>query len=306
MTKLFGRVIDGWQAWSEVYCDAEAFLPLVQAIYRQAGMAVPTRLGQLTPGTNAVFRHAGTVVKVFAPVESGFDSSHDYLVETAMLAYAQQQGIRTSRLLAQGQVEDAYLFRYVILEYVEGAEAGRYVSESSVEEKDRFAGDVRRLCEALHRPCAGLLPPIDLKERARTNKRLDALPGPLREDMRRRVKRLTWTEDVIVHGDMTGENLLVTQDGEPVLIDFADSVSGPAWYELAPLAFELFRADKALVNAYRGQDDLRVFVGQVLDALALHDFGANILLDFAQREDIALQDFRTLDALGTLLMDRWA
>ena len=92
MSTVFEKTIDGWQSWGDVYTDCAAFAPLVRAIYAREGLPVPEEIGGLTPGTNAVFRCGDTVVKIFAPPESGFDSARDFAVEKAMLAYAQAQG----------------------------------------------------------------------------------------------------------------------------------------------------------------------------------------------------------------------
>lgn len=302
MSALFTKSITTWDEWAKVFCDRDAFLPLVQAIYAREGLPVPARLGGLTPGTNAVFRAGDTVVKVFVPPGPWFDSARDYETELAMLRYAQAQGIATSTLLAAGEIADKYLFRYLILAHVDGQEAGEALGAMSATEKRGFAQALRGLTHKLNQPAAGVLQPIDLKARAVHNPRLNMLPDGLRADMIRRTEALGWDRDVIVHGDMTGENLLVTPQGGLVLIDFADSVLGPYWYEYAPIVFELFDCDHDLVRAFAGEGDLRAFVREVVDAVALHDFGANILCDFQRRWGITIP---TLDALETRLLEMW-
>ncbi len=301
---LFDRKIEDWQAWADVFQDASAFAKLAAAIYAREGLAPPV-LKALTPGTNAVFRAGDTVIKLFAPQESGFDSACDFAVETAMLRYAAEAGVATAEALACGEVRDTYLFRYLIMRRVDGMEARFVLPGYTGAEKARFACDMRTMLHKLNRPCPGLLPELDTRARAIHNKRLDALPPLLREDLRTRARAARWNETVIVHGDITGENVLIGADGCPVLIDHADACDAPWFYELPPQVFELFCCDRALVLPFLSGAPLAGFIGALLDGLALHDFGANILRDFAAREGISLADIPTLDALGRLLHNKW-
>ena len=88
---------------------------------------------------------------------------------------------------------------------------------------------------------------------------------------------------VLTHGDLTGENLLVQEDGSLVMIDWADAHLAPAWYELGPLAFELFQGQGELLRLFAGADQ-EAFVERLLDCCCLHDFGADFLWNFWQRE----------------------
>lgn len=305
MSALFTECISGWQDWARVYTSVDAFEPVVRAIYQKEGLVQPERLEGLTPGTNAVFRCGDTVAKVYAPVEAGFDSARDFAVETVMLRFAREVGVPASGLVAAGEIRDAYLFRYLILGYVQGCEAGNALQGCAAEERRAFALRMRGITDRLHVAVPGLLPALDLRKRAVENERLNALPGPLRADMRRRAAGLVWAETVIVHGDLTGENVLVDVSGESVVIDFADSHDAPAYYELPPLVFELFRCDREMVRAYAGGEDMGAFAGWLMDGLALHDFGADIVREYAKREGISLENIPSLDALGERLLAGW-
>ena len=67
--------------------------------------------------------------------------------------------------------------------------------------------------------------------RAMENERFDCLHPRLVSELKARAQSLDLSDSVLVHGDCTGENLLVN-DGQPILIDFADCCLAPAWYEL--------------------------------------------------------------------------
>ena len=291
---LFRETISNWEDWGRVYQSIPAFSPLAEEIYRRENLPF-SPLRHLTPGTNAVFRAGDTVIKIFFPKESGLDPAPDFQNESAVCGYLTEQGISTPRLLAQGRIEDAYTFFYLITEYTEGQEAGEFLSAASPEEKRRFVRELKEILGALNRPAAGVIPPIDLAQRAAENPRLSRVPPTLAEELRRRAQKLDLSQRVLVHGDLTGENLLVTaqKPGKArdlagfrrlIVIDCADACLAPAWYELGPIVFELFRCDPLLLREFaEGERD---FAERVLDSVCLHDFGADLLRTAAEREGI--------------------
>ena len=135
------------------------------------------------------------------------------------------------------------------------------------------------------RSFARLIPPVDLLGRVLENTRLERLPDSLRAEMSARAASLDLTDTVLVLGDLTGENILVDEGGSLVIIDCADACLAPWWYKLAPLVFELFHCREDLLRMFVDTDS-EVFVERVLDAVCIHDFGANMLLDLAEREKV--------------------
>ena len=280
---FFHEKISDWEDWGRVYQSIPAFSPLAEEIYRREHLPF-SPLQHLTPGTNAVFRAGETVVKIFFPKESGLDPLPDFQNEAAVCGYLTKQGISTPRLLAQGKIEDAYTFFYLITEYAAGQEAGDFLSAASPEQKRQFVRELKQILAALNRPAEGVIPPIDLLKRALENPRLSRIPKALAEEMGHRARQLDLSRRVLVHGDLTGENLLVTPREKLIVIDCADACLAPQWYELGPIVFELFRCDSLLLREFAaGEKD---FVEQVLDSVCLHDFGADLLRTAAEREGI--------------------
>ncbi len=294
--RLFQSKLDGWESWGRVFRDPAAFMPLVREIFRREGLPfAPLRV--MTPGTNGVFRSGNLVVKVMAPKESGIDSVHDFNAERAMLEHAGRVGIDAPRLLASGEIADRYRFHYLVMAYVEGRDARDVLPGYTLPEKMELVDWLMTLFGKLHKPAEGLLPPCDLKENARNNPRLKNLPPSLAADLAARAKGLSWPADVVLHGDITGENVRIRPDGSPMLIDFADSLMGPPFYELGSIVFELFACDREMTRrmAERLGMEMKDFIEALLDALALHDFGPDLLRSFAERQGVDLGELKGLD-----------
>ena len=93
------------------------------------------------------------------------------------------------------------------------------------------------------------------------------------------------------------------EDGSLVVIDWADAHLAPAWYELGPLAFELFQGQGELLRLFAGADQ-EAFVERLLDCCCLHDFGADFLWNFWQRE--GAPEFGSLEEVRKLLEKKLA
>lgn len=286
MEQFFHETIENWDDWGRVFQSIPAFSLLVREIYRRESLPWEP-LQNLTPGTNAVFRVGNTVAKVFFPKESGLDPFPDFRNESAVCGWLTEKSIPTPRLLAQGKIRDKYEFYYIITEYSRGAEAGTWLQTAPPDRKIAFAQQLKVILCKLNIPADGLLAPVDLLKRAVENPRLSQLPAALAEDLQNRAKALDLSQRVLVHGDLTGENLLIDEQGAVTVIDCADACLAPAWYELGPIVFELFRCDPVLLKAFAG-DNREAFVERTLDAVSLHDFGADLLREAARRAGIPL------------------
>lgn len=297
---LFNEPIHNWNEWGAIFQSIEAFTPLAKEIFRREGLAF-SELQNLTPGTNAVFRAGDYVVKIFAPRESGMEPQVDYYNESAVCGALTRWGISTPRLIAHGKIQDTHLFYYLIMEYCPGEEAGMWLESASPSQLKDFIRQLKGLLQTLHRPTEELIPPVDLLGRALDNPRLERLPVSLRDEMAERAARLDLTDTVLVHGDLTGENILIGANNQPIIIDCADACLAPWWYELAPLVFELFHCRGDLLRLFADTDP-EGFVEQVMDAVCIHDFGANMLWDTAVRAGIPC--FSHLAEVREFLMSR--
>lgn len=314
---LFTKTIDGWDSWGRVFCDLEAFRPLCREVLRREGLGEQP-LKCATPGTNAVFLAGPYVLKLFVPVQSGVDTLTDYRVEQRMLWHAASLGVRAPRLVASGEIEDKYLFRYLILERVSGLSADQLLALAPNQQETllrALAQDIFRL----HRepPSEELLEALTPPPSAEKNERWQKVPPSLAGELLALSSTAKGLPAVLVHGDLTRDNLLLRpvgtkgEDYEPVWIDFADSHLAPACYELPPLVFELLLGEPGLVRLLcrllKEQDEEytpETFLHRLLLGVSLHEFGGDILREYFTR--IRLQEMAgTLEELTGLLRKRF-
>ena len=305
MPFLFHKEIAGWDSWGKIFCDLEAFAPLAEAIFEKEKLSSASPLMPLTPGTNAVFRAKDYVIKIFAPAESGIETD-DYRVELQAHRSAERNGVRVPSIAAHGEIQDRYLFRYMIMEYIDGREAMELLPTFSKARKIDFAQQICSLLEKLHKPNGTVLPKIDVIGRAVNNPRLLKLPPGLAADMRARALSVHMDGAVLVHGDITKENVLICPDGSIVLIDFADSVFAPPLYELMPIAFDLFGLDRDLTRAFAGDQPVEQWLDSLMDSVAIHDFGASSIVGYAKRNQIPIGSIPCLDALKRHILSRYS
>lgn len=297
---LFTETVENWKDWGRVFQSIPAFTPLAQEICRREGLPW-VGLSPLTPGTNGVFRCGDAVLKIFFPKESGLDPALDFHRELAVSQWAAEWGVSTPAVLGQGMVSDKYGFYYLITQYSPGKEAGPWLETATPAQQRALVESLQEVLARTDRPAPGLIPQGDLKAQARTNKRLEKLTPSLREEVLRRLEGIELGEIVLTHGDLTGENLLVKEDGSLVVIDWADAHLAPAWYELGPIAFELFQGRGELLRLFAGEGR-EAFIECLLDCCCLHDFGADFLWNFWQREGVA--EFRSLREVRELLEEK--
>lgn len=275
MSNLFTSVIDGWASWSQVFQSIPAFTPLIQAIYAREGLAY-TDIEHLTPGTNAVFALGDTVVKIFAPKESTLQTKEDYQTELHGLKRAHDLGIPAPRLLASGQVDDAYCFCYLVFTRVPGQEWGKAVPGLAPAQKASLARELRRLTDRLNTPAAPFNQ-VDVMNRALTGFRWKLYSDVFNSQRRAYLEQRGLGHPVYVHGDLTPDNLLLDASGHLMVIDFADAVLAPAAYEQALVASEVFDFDPDFMAGYFGPADLETLTETCLYGLLLHDYGGDVI-----------------------------
>lgn len=295
---LFHHTLIGRESWSAVFQSKEAFTPLAAEIMAQNYLPF-SPLTNVTPGTNAVFKSGGYILKIYAPEQTGFNGPAEYLAEAGAIEHAAAVGVPAPVVYASGYMDDRYRFYFVVMEHLAGEEIGTLLSDFSKKQKQQLADEMKAILKKFHTQ-----PKKPLPVRAAAPK---IRPGPVGEmfapslirEMDSRANAVLKEPFVPTHSDLTGENLLVLPTGTFRIIDWADSRMAPACNELPPLVFELFGADSFLTQIFFAGSDYAV--KDLIDGLCIHAFRLEILANWVKKASVNLADITDLAILQSQL-----
>ena len=292
MKYLFNGEICGWDSWGRIFQSVEAWEKLVNFIFKRESLPV-SKIENLAPGTNAVFKSGKYIVKIFAPKESGQDGYKDYKSEIFALSFAQSLGILVSNLVAGGVINDKYCFSYMVTEYIDGVDFHEASAKFTNDEKVSFAKRMRQITDTLNVPCR-IFNGIDVVHDKSRHKRWDKYSQKFKMERLEYLNNHDFGKRVFVHGDLCYDNLLIDKNGNIYIIDFADSVIAPRSYEHAHLASVLFNFDKPYLRGYFGDYKTDALACLCFDGLLIHDFGGDIVGESiaAPDEITCLQDLK--------------
>jgi len=275
---LFVQTISDWNSWADIFQSIAAFTPLARFIYEREGIPF-SPMEHLTEGTNAVFKVGQTVLKIFAPEESGVNDNMDHDTELFGIRRANGLGIGSPKLLAHGCVQDSYAFQYLILQYIEAPSLEAVSGGLTAGEKEAFARNLRKTTDTMNTACEEMQS-VDVLERALANPRWKRFPVSFQTERLAYLQTCQWPNAVYVHGDLNPGNVLVEAGLNPCIIDFADALRAPIAYEWATVVCELFRFDFAYMNGYFGANwDADEMAALCLYGLLMHADGCYIITD---------------------------
>jgi len=276
----FIEQINGKEDWAKIYQSIPAFKPLVEFIFKKENLPL-AEIENLTPGTNAVFKVGEYVIKIFAPVESGYNQASDLQTEL----FAMRRVNESPQVIVDGFVDDKYLFNYMIMEYIHGVEVVEAVKTMTDDEKVEIGRKLRQICDSMNTPCE----PFHDGNRYNC---WDEYPEHFKAERLAYIQTHDFGEKVFVHGDLCLDNMLL-KDGELYILDFADAVHAPVCYEHALVAFA-FEFDPALMKGFFTDYTNDTFVEMIFNGMLLHDFGGAIVRD--------LGEFDNLESLRNLII----
>lgn len=272
MNNVFLEEIKDWDTWGKVFQSIPAFEKLIMKIFEKEGLKYK-KISHLTAGSNAVFKVDNYVVKIFAPVESGFDTEIDYNCEILGMKRAMTLGINIPNVAATSFIEDKYLFRYIIMDYIEGKDAKDILMNYSANEKIAFVRQLKENINKMNTEFKDKYPAFDVKERILTNTRWNIFNDKIVTQVKEFVQNYDMLNKVYVHGDITGDNVIITENGMLYIIDFADGRIAPKEYELPSILFDLFDFDKIMISEFIGGQNIEDFVKECFYGILMHEFG---------------------------------
>ncbi len=277
MEHLFKKDIIDWNSWGSVFQSIDDFKKLIQEIFIRENLKGYDKIYNLTPGTNAVFKVGNYVVKIFAPKESGANTDEDYNAEMDAMERAIEKGINTPNIVAAGSIQDKYMFKYFIMDYLDAKEAGNILNGYSYNQKVNFAQKLKENLNKLNTTPQNYNNSDFIKERAINNERWNQFLLSIRLQISDILSDYDLSQCVYVHGDITADNVMIDKHDNLFIIDFADSTIAPAEYEYPPIIFDLFNFDVELIHAFIKDMDYNIFIDKLFISILLHDFGANFV-----------------------------
>jgi len=229
--RLFNKSLNSQRDWEDIHQSITAFTPLIEHILKKENLAV-TEIENLPPGTNAVFKAGNYVIKIFAPVESNVEQR---LPQTEILATqrANQLGIPVPKVIASGIIEDNYHFAYLITEYIDSVD----IAALTDSEKIKLGHKLRSITEKMNTHCKPFqgINTLDVNGYYHC---WDTYSKSFKKERLDYISTQTYGENVFIHSDLCGDNLLLTPHGDLYIIDFADAILAPKIYEHACLALD--------------------------------------------------------------------
>ena len=272
---LFNVQIYDWNDWEKIRQSIPVFSPLVEHIFAKENLPLQ-RIQNLTPGTNAVFRTGDYVIKVFVPTVRGIDQTLELQTELFANERVSRTGISAPKMVAHGYVEDRYRFNYIITEYIEGVKFPDAVKNMTGAEKTGIGQELRNVTDKLNTPCEPFNNIDVIKDQSR-QLRWVRYTDRFKGERAAYIQSHDYGEKVFVHGDLYGNNIILTTLGELCIIDFAEAVLAPLVYEHAYMAAELFEFDPALLRGYFGGCSKGELADICFNGLLIHDFGGDVV-----------------------------
>lgn len=259
---LFIEDIDGWDSWSRIFQRIDCFKDLIKFIFNKDNLPFG-EIKNLHPGSNASFRVNGFVIKIFAPKESGFETINDYKQELFGINYANKMGIKSYKLISNGEINDKYIFRYLIYEYLDG----QMVCDVNITDKKAFVKSLNNILDRLNQKI-DFIYEYDPIIKSKENVRWRNLPLKLQEEVYQQLDLVVPSDFVYCHNDITRDNTLWKDDGL-YLIDFADGNIAPRVCEYTTIIFDLFDFDLEYINEFKKTHCL----DNIFDGILMHEYG---------------------------------
>lgn len=112
---------------------------------------------------------------------------------------------------------------------------------------------------------------------------------------------MSFDDPVYVHGDLKAANVIIGENDDIYVIDFADSHIAPVGYEWPFLVFGLFGCDVEMMEIYFGDYMNDEFYTRLTSHLLMHKFGAFILMQICELKGIPISAIADVESLYQLI-----
>lgn len=173
------------------------------------------------------------------------------------------------------------------MDFMNGQEAEHKLPTFTDEQKTNFALALKCITEKLNIPTTSKsIPQLTINDYH--NNGWNVFPESFCESRKTFINHFSFNDPVYVHGDLTSENIIISDDGAIHIIDFADSHIAPYYYEWPPIVFDLFGCDPIMMAAYFGDYHHDEFYEYLTVSLLIHEYGAGILEYLCKSANISI------------------
>ena len=302
MKKLFSKNINQ-KSWEHIFQSIYAFESIIKTIFERHSLPF-SKIENLMPGTNAVFKVGDKVIKIFAPAESGFYPLDYFNIEIEAQKHVNDCGVVSPSLLFYGAVEDKYLFRYIIMDFIKGQEAGKGLAELNNTQKYDFGVQMKNITNKINISIKSkAIPMLSQESCLANNSKWKDFAKNICDERAAVIRGISFETPVYVHGDLTAENVIIREDGAICLIDFADSLLAPYYYEWMPVVFDLFKCDAVMMAAYFGDYLNEDFYELLTRSVLIHEFGGHCVKGLCEARGVEVGVLSNVSLLKRFLVD---
>lgn len=273
---LFQNKICNIDTWSSIFQSIDSFEPLIRFIFHKHNL-VFSKIENCIPGSNAVFKVGNYIVKIFAPKEAQVGNTTDYETEKFSMERANNLLLNVPRLYAYGEIRDSYLFRYLIMEYIDATPLNLCSNNLTQKEKETIGQSLRHFTDKMNTTCKKFNSHKLFSTSA--EKRWENFSSTFQTERKHFIHNTNMTSLVYVHGDLTRDNILLLNTKEIRVIDYADALLAPIELEYSCLICEAFQFEIPYLIGFFGNYNKEEITDICLYGLLMHDFGFNIILD---------------------------
>jgi serine/threonine protein kinase len=304
LAKLFELDInyDSW--WGFINQSVDAFELIIKAIFNKHGLVYSK--AENLPGVNAVFKVGDKVIKIFAPVESGCYGADYYEIETEALNHANNVQVASPKLLFKGIIHDKYIFRYIIMEFIDGQIAERKIASFTENEKRIFSTKLRNITNKLNVNIQNAVIPVFSLEACLLNDRWNRkdFPESFCDDRISVIKEMSFDDQdlVFIHGDLNGRNIIIDDNDAVYITDYAASSIAPYYCEWYAIIFLLFKCNPTMMTAYFGDYRNEAFYNQLTKCILISDFGVVEIKEICEAMAVDTSTLTSISKLKELII----
>ena len=295
---LFNETITDSRSWCR-RSNEGAFLPLLKYIYESNKI----NLGDISPipEVSGVFRVGNTVVKLYHPPEANLGNEEFYQTELSSMNFCKNAGVLTPEIICTGIISDCvYSFPYMVMVHIDGIEANKVVPGYDKAGKVEFSLKLKEITDKIQVTADIDIPRYDHHTKM-SSKLWDNMPVSFREDRKFHLAKTNFSDLVFQHGDLWDGNVFIDKRGRLILIDFAESLIAPSYYDIGPMILN-GGYDAARLEAYFGDYKNDAFYDKFTMAWLLNWFGA-VFIDWRANEmGIDFKSITSVDALRNMIV----